>query len=140
MNNPETPIGANGKKELKVTKSNDADKLLDKYFEDLEKEGYGAIDFHAIIFDVPKVSIKSKGGNEAEEHSGLSEVMNVFEGRRRGFEAAELLDGLRAAARTVDLDKVKEKVKQLKEQKAKKQENKQKSVGGTEKPEGKEER
>ncbi len=136
MNNPETPIGANGKKELKVTKSNDADKLLDKYFEDLEKEGYGRIDLRALVFDVPEVAIKSKGGDEIEEHTGLNNVMDVSESGRRTFDAVELMNGLRAAARTVDLDKVKAKVRQLKEQRA----NKQKSARETEKPEGKEER
>ena len=130
MNNPETPIGANGINELKVTRSNDADKLLDKFFEDLRKEGYGKIDIRALIFDVPEVAIKSKGGDEIEEHAGLSNVMNVSESGRRGFEAVELMNGLRAAARTVDLDKVKARTKQIKEQKAK---DKQKSAGGAEK-------
>ena len=37
MNNSDTPIGANGKQKLKVTKSNDVEKLLEKYFEDLKE-------------------------------------------------------------------------------------------------------
>lgn len=134
MNNSDTPTGGNGRKEMKITRTNEADKLLENYFENLREEGYGKIDIRALVFDVPEVAIKSKGGDENEQKPGLSEIINVLSNGKRTFELDELTNGVRAAMRLTSLDKVKEKVKQLKEQKQAKKEENKKSVSKTEKP------
>lgn len=141
MNNSDTPTGGNGKKELKVTKTNEADDLLNKYFEELEKEGYGKIQIRALTFDVPEVSIKTLGGDEDEERQGLSDVINVLSSGQRTMELEEIANGLRASAKLADLEKVKAKTKALKDKRLKEKESQDKkktSSGGTEKPENKE--
>ena len=109
MNNSDAPTGGNGKKELKVTKTNEADDLLNKYFEDLENEGYGKIQIRALTFDVPEVSIKTLGGDEEEERPGLSDVINVLSSGQRTMELEEIANGLRASAKLADLENVKAK-------------------------------
>ena len=42
-----------------------------------------------MAFDVPEVSIKSKGGDENEEHTGLSDVINVLTSGQRTMELEE---------------------------------------------------
>lgn len=135
MSNPDTPTGGNGKKELKVTRTKEADDLLDKYFEDLKKEGYGKIQIRALTFDVPEVALKSKGGEDKEEHVGLSDVINVLTSAQRTIELEEIANGVKASARLADLEKVKMKTKQIKEKKLEtKQKEKTNPASGTEKP------
>lgn len=125
MSNSGTPIGANGN-ELKVTKTKEADKLLDKYFEDLRKEGYGRIDFRALIFDVPEVQLKNKGGDGEEKNPGLSNVINVLSSGKRTFEPEEIALGVGINTKLADLGKVKKKVEKLKSDKAQKASDKKK--------------
>lgn len=133
MNNSGTPTGESGRKELKVNKSVDADKLLDKYFEDLEKEGYGKIHINCITFDVPPEKIQS-----ALKKSGIrsfEEVINNPEPGRKTFDPLQINAGPRVKEGKANKDKVTKKVKQIKENNlAKKEAEKKQSAGGTEKP------
>lgn len=133
MSNSGTPIGENGRGELKVTRTNDADKLLDKYFEDLKREGYGKIQIRALTFDVPEVAIKSKGRDEEEKTSRLSDIINVLDARKREIDLKELLEATAALVKSADKEKVADKVKKIKAEKAAKKEK-------TEKPDSREER
>lgn len=130
MNNSGTPIGENGKKELKITKSDEADKLLDKFFKDslADKE----LNIRAIIFDVPEVAIKSKVGEENEGPRPLS-VINVLENGKRDFVLEEIAKGAGLNIKLAELRKVRAKTKQLRDKKAAEAE-KRNSAGGTEKP------
>lgn len=132
MNNSDTPIGANGKKELKITKSDEADKLLDRFFEELREEGYEKIDIRALVFDVPEVAIKSKVGEDNEKPSPLSAI-NVLESGKRDFVLEEIAKGAGLNIKLAELRKVRAKTKQLREKKAAETE-KRNSAGGTEKP------
>lgn len=132
MNNSDTPIGANGKKELKITKSDEADKLLDRFFEELREEGYEKIDIRALVFDVPEVAIKSKVGEDNEKTRPLSAI-NVLESGKRDFVLEEIAKGAGLNIKLAELRKVRAKTKQLREKKAAETE-KRNSAGGTEKP------
>ena len=133
MNNSDTPIGANGN-ELKVTRTNDADKLLDKYFETLREEGYGRIDLRALVFDVPEVQLKNKGGDQEEKKNVLGDIINVLASGKRTFELEELARGAGINIKLAELDKVKKKVDRLRTDKAQKRKEEKNSAGGTEKP------
>jgi len=129
-----TPTGENGKKELKVTQSNDVDKLLDKYFEDLKAEGYDKIDIRALVFDVPQVAIKGKGGDENEQSPNFVEAINVLESGKRDFVQEEIAKGAGLNIKLADLKKVKAKADKLRKEKAEeKLEESKKSSSGTEK-------
>lgn len=119
MNNSATPIGENGRKEVKVTRSNEADKLLDKFFEDLREEGYGKIDVRALVFDVPEVSIKSKVSEDGEKPRPLSDI-NVLENGKRDFVLEDLAKGAGINIKLADLRKVKAKADKIRKENAEK--------------------
>lgn len=130
MNNSDTPTGENGRKELKVTKSNED--LLQKYFEKLEKEGYGKIHLNCITFDVPPEKIQ--GPVKDEETQGFEEVINNPEPGRKTFDPLQINAGVRVREGKADQKKVKAKVEQIKKRNLEKKEAEKKNpAGGTEK-------
>lgn len=135
MSNSDTPTGANGnKQELKVTRTNEADKLLDKYFEDLREEGYEKINIHALIFDVPEVNIKSKVVDEENSKNKLGDVINVLESGKASIELQKLLDAFLSKTKSAPKSKIEKKINKLKEEQiARKQEQEDvKSIDGRE--------
>lgn len=126
MNNSGAPIGEKGKKELKITQSEEADKLLDKFFEDLNQEKY-KLDVRALIFDVPEVSIKSKVSEENEKSSPLSAI-NVLESGKRDFVLEEIARGAGLNIKLAELRKVKAKTAKLRQEKAEKKNAADKSI------------
>jgi len=131
MSNSENPIGENGRKEIKVNKTEDASKLIDKYFENLNEKDYGKIEVRALAFDVPEVSIKKKTEEQDGKYAGISSVINVLESGKREMILEEIKNGASITAKSAAIEKVKAKVEKLKE----KEEKKTSSAGGTEKPE-----
>lgn len=126
MSNSDTPTGANGnKKELKVTRTNEADKLLDKYFEDLRKEGYDKININALVFDVPEVNIKSKVGDEEETRNNLGDIINVLESGKVSIELQRFLEAVVSKTKSAPKSKVEKKVNKIKEENKAKNETEQ---------------
>lgn len=91
MNNSETPTGANGKKELKVTKSEEVENLLDQFFEDLDKEGYGKMHIDCLTFDVPPERIQ--GALKKVGVRSFEEVINNPEAGRKTYDPLQINSG-----------------------------------------------
>lgn len=91
MNNSETPTGANGKKELKVTKSAEVENLLDEFFEDLREEGYGKIHINCLTFDVPPE--RTQGALKEEGVKNFEEVINNPEGKSTPIDPLQINAG-----------------------------------------------
>lgn len=102
MNSSGTPTGENG---LKVTKSNDVKELWDNYFKELDMEGYRGINFNALTFDLPKVSIKGKDADK--EQANLTGVINVISTGKVDIAKNILDEFLKAPLRSVAIEKLK---------------------------------
>ena len=131
MSNSGAPIGENGRKELKVVESNQVEELLEKYFADLNKEGYGKIDIRAMAFDVPEVSLRVKGVDDSEKDAGIGSSINVLSSKGIEVKLEELLNAIAKPIKLADLKKVKAKVDKIKAEKRQ---------ARTEKPDDKDER
>ncbi len=85
-----TPIGENGSKELKVNKRDDVDKLINKYFNDVENSRFMV---RALVFDVPPIAVRAKGGDENEQTPNIIGAINVLENGKRDFVLDEIARG-----------------------------------------------
>lgn len=117
MNNSETPTGANGKKELKVTKSADVENLLDQFFEDLDKEGYGKIHINCLTFDVPPERVQ--GALKEAGVRNFEEVIHDPEGKSTPIDPLQINAG--RSIKTGDKTKKNEKAYDKARANAKKQ-------------------
>jgi CO dehydrogenase/acetyl-CoA synthase alpha subunit len=137
MSNSATPTGENGKQEIKLTRSDETEKLIDKFFEDLDKEQYNSLSTRCLIFDVPKENIKVQAGDDDKEQSSLSSMINVLESGKRDFVLEELEKGAGINLKLAELRKVKAKVEKIKKEKVEskiaKAESKKSTAGGNEK-------
>lgn len=126
--NTNTSTEGNGKKELKVTKTNEADKLIDeyfgKYFDIAEPEEasvyYYTLSTHALSFETKDQSIRTQGGDDSKENQNFVSAINVLESGKRDFVLEEIAKGATANVRLADLKKVKVKVAKLKKEKEEK--------------------
>lgn len=112
MNNPEVPTGTNGKNELKITRSDDVENLLDKFF---EEQGPEKIHINCLTFDVPAEKIHA-----AMQQAGVKsfdEVINNPDPARKTFDPLQINAGPRVKEGKADKRKVKTKVDQIKQRK-----------------------
>lgn len=146
-----TSIEGNGKKELPVTQTNDADKLLDKYFEEYVN-GYDEIDFdqsnndnfikigendeyeyvlsdHVLTFATAKEqSIKTLGGDDNENGQEFISNIEVFASGKNDFVQEDIKKGVGLNTKQADLDKVKAKAETIRKKDAEKKRNKSKET------------
>lgn len=115
MNNPEVPTGTNGKNELKITRSDDVENLLDKFF---EEQGPEKIHINCLTFDVPAEKIH--GDIKDAETQNFEEVINNPDPARKTFDPLQINAGPRVKEGKADKNKVKAKVDQLKQRKLEK--------------------
>ena len=132
--NTNTSTEGNGREELKVTKTNDAKKLIDNYFAkfieeydkypDLSrKEHYDedieyVLSTHGITFKASEQSVKTQGGDENENGQSFVRGINVLESGKRDFVLEEIARGAGLNIKLADLRKVKAKADKIRKEDA----------------------
>ncbi len=132
--NTNTSTEGNGRKELKVTKTNDAEKLIDNFFAKF-KEEYGkypnlsrkghydedieyVLSTHGIIFKASEQSVKTQSGDENESRQNFVSGINVLVNGKRDFVLEELARGAGLNIKLADLRKVKAKTDKIRKEDA----------------------
>lgn len=130
--NTNTSTEGNGRKELKVTKTNDVKKLIDNYFakyieeqdkyidlsRNAEEDIKAVLSTHSITFKASEQSVKTQGGDENENGQSLVSGINVLENGRRDFILEEIAKGAGLNIKLADLRKVKAKADKIRKEDA----------------------
>jgi len=133
--NTNTSTEGNGKKALKVTQTNDANKLINKYFEEFineyrnkpktaikERNATEDIEYflstHSIIFKASEQSTKTQGGDENENGQSFASSIDVLESGKRDFIPEEIANGVGLNMKRADLRKVKTKADKIRREDA----------------------
>ena len=128
-----TSTEGNGKKELKVTRTEEAEKLIDEFFDkyieesdkytdttrDAEEDIKYVLSTHALTFKTRDENVKSQlGDDDAEKGQSFVSSINVLESGKRDFILEEIAKGAGINIKLADLDKVKRKTDKIKKENA----------------------
>lgn len=132
MNNSDTPIGDNGKKEYKQMNVKTVSNEEIKNNWEMFFEGYD-IEFDSILVETTDNS-RTIEGEEQEYNKNITSALNVLSSARYKFEMNRIIEGVKIAVRREQLDKIKRaKTRSIEKKLAKKEAEQKNPTSGTEK-------